>query len=61
MHMVVGPLSLYGEKKEKIWLSQITKALTPTEKWKHKNPTKTSTTQRLRTDLGWSVGETTAT
>ena len=59
--MAVGPLSLYGEKKEKIWLIQITKALTPTEKWNNKNATKTSTTQRLQSDLGWSVGETTAT
>ena len=44
----------------------MTKAPTPTEKSKKqrdntKTPPKTSITQRLRTDLGRSVGETTAT
>ena len=42
------------------------KSPTPTEKfqkatWKHKNATKNSITQRLRTDLGRSVGVTIAT
>ena len=54
------------EKKEEIWLSPMTKSPTPTEKSKKqrdntKTPPKTSITQWLRTDLGWSVGETTAT
>ena len=48
------------EKKEEIWLSPITKAPTPTEKYKKqpdniKNTTKTLITQRLRNDLGRSV------
>ena len=42
----------------------MTKTLIPTENSKtngqHKNATKTSITQQLRTDLGQSVGETTA-
>ena len=47
-------------KKEEIWLSPVTKAPTPTEKSKEqrdniKNASKTSITQRLRTDLGRSV------
>ena len=55
------------EKKEEIWLSPVTKAPTPSEKkiekamWRHKTPPKTSITQRFRTDLGRSVGVTTAT
>ena len=53
-------------KKEEIWLSPMTKAPTPTEKSKKqrdntKSPPKTSITQRLRTDLGRSVGVTIAT
>ena len=53
----------FYEKKEEIWLSPMTKAPTPTEKSKKhrdniKNANKTSITQRLRTDLGWSVGVT---
>ena len=49
------------EKKEDIWLSPMTKAPIPTEKSKKqrnntKTPPKTSITQRLRTDLGPSVG-----
>ena len=45
-------------KKEEIWLSHLTKAPTPTEKKSKKErdntntPSKTSITQRLRTDLG---------
>ena len=54
------------EKKEEIWLSPMTKAPIPTEKFKKqrdntKTPPKTSITQRSRTDLGRSVGVTTAT
>ena len=54
------------EKKEDIWLSPMTKAPTPTEKAKKQRdntqaPPKTLITQRLRTDLGRSVGVTTAT
>ena len=49
-----------------IWLSPITKAATPTKQSKmqrdnRKTPPKTSITQRLRTDLGRSVGVTIAT
>ena len=48
-------------EKEEIWLRLMTKAPTPTEKSKKKReniktPPKTSITQRLRTDLGLSVG-----
>ena len=48
-------------KKEVIRLSPMTKASTPTEKFKKqhdntKTPPKTSITHRLRTDLGRSVG-----
>ena len=44
----------------------MTKAPSPTEMWKEQsdntnNATKSSITQRLRTDLWWSVGVTTAT
>ena len=51
------------EKKEEIWLSPMTKAPTPTEKLKKQRdnsetPPKSSITQRLRTDLGRSVGVT---
>ena len=54
------------KKREEIRLSHMTKAPTPTEKSKKqrdnpKNATKTSITQRLRTDLGRSVGVTTVT
>ena len=54
------------KKKEEIWLSFMTKAPTATETSKKqrdntKTPPKTSITQRLRTDLGRSVGVTTAT
>ena len=55
----------YQEKKEEIWLSPMTKAPTPTEKSKKqcdntKTPPKTSITQRLRIELGRSVGVTIA-
>ena len=58
-------INLY-EKKEEIWLSPMTKAPIPTEMSKGQsdntnNATKSSITQRLRTDLGRSVGVTTAT
>ena len=53
------------EKKEEIWLSSVTKAPSLTDKSKkqrdNKNATKTSITQRLRADLGRSVGVTTTT
>ena len=53
-------------KKEEIWLSPMTKAPTLTEQSKKqlentKTTQKTSITQRLRTDLGRSVGVTIAT
>ena len=56
---------IYKEKKG-LLLSPMTKAPTPTEKSKKqrdntKNAIKTSVTQRLRTDLGRSVGVTIAT
>ena len=56
----------FYEKKEEIWLSPMTKAPTPTEMSKGQsdntnNATKSSIKQRLRTDLGRSVGVTTAT
>ena len=59
-------ISIPDEKKEEIWLFPMTKAPTPTKKSKMqrdntKNATKTSITQRLRTDLGRSVGVTIAT
>ena len=51
------------EKKKEIWLSHMTKTPIPTEIQKQidntKTPSKTSITQRLRTDLGRSVGVTT--
>ena len=55
----------FQKKKEEIWLSSITKTPTPTEISKGQsddanNATKSSITQRLRTDLGRSVGVTTA-
>ena len=48
---------------EEIWLGPMTKAPTPIENPKKqrdntKTPTKTSITQRLRTDLGLSAGAT---
>ena len=51
------------EKKEKIWLSPMKKDPTPTEQSKkqsdnRKTPSSTKITQRLRTDLGRSVGVT---
>ena len=54
------------DKKEEIWPSPMTKAHTPTEMSKRqsdntKKPTKSSIKQQLRTDLGRSVGVTTAT
>ena len=53
-------------KKEEIWPSPMTKAPTPTEMSKGQsdntnNATKSSIKQQLRTDLGRSVGVTTAT
>ena len=53
------------EKKEEIWLRIVTKAPIPNEKSKKqhdntKTPPKTSITQQLRTELGRSVGVTTA-
>ena len=58
--------TLFFDKKHLIWLSTMTKAPTPTEMSKGQsdnknNATKISITQRLRTDLGRSVGVTTAT
>ena len=49
------------EKKEEIWLSPMTKAPSPAEMSKGQsdvtnNATKSSIAQRLRTDLGRSVG-----
>ena len=60
------PGRLNEEKKEEISVSRMTKAPTPTDKSKTqrdntKTPRKTSITQRLRTDLGRSVGVTIAT
>ena len=57
---------LSKRKRKEIWLSPMTKAHTPTEMSKGQsdninNATKSSITQRLRTDLGRSVGVTTAT
>ena len=54
------------DKKEEIWPSPMTKAPTPTEMSKGQSdkqttPQKSSIKQRLRTDLGRSVGVTTAT
>ena len=54
------------DKKEEIWLSPMTKAPTSTEMSKGQsdstnNATKSSIKQQLRTDLGRSVGVTTAT
>ena len=56
----------FQDKKEEIWLSTLTNAPTPTEMSKEQsdntnNTTKSSITQRLQTDLGRSVGVTTAT
>ena len=60
-HDLSFDIYLLQVKKEEIWLSPMTKAPTPTEKSKMlhdntKTPSKTSITQRLRTDLGRSVG-----
>ena len=62
---IVGVLVRW-EKKEEIWLGPMTKAPTPAEMSNGQsdntnNATKSSITQRLRTDLGRSVGVTTAT
>ena len=59
-------LSHFYEKREEIWLSLMTKTPTSSEMSKGKvttqtTPHKSSITQRLRTDLGRSVGVTTAT
>ena len=64
--LIFGMMYLQKEKKKEIWLSPMTKAPKPTEKSKKqvdntKTPPKTSITQRLRTDLGRSVGVTIAT
>ena len=53
------------KKKEEIWLSPMTKAIHQQKRHKFKvttqtTPQKSSITQRLRTDLGRSVGVTTA-
>ena len=53
--------SFFRDKKEDIWPSHMTKALTPTEMSKGQvttqtTPQKSSIKQRLRTDLGRSVG-----
>ena len=58
--------SVYKNKKEEIWPSPMTKAPIPTEMSKGKvatqtTPQKSSIKQQLRTDLGRSVGVTTAT
>ena len=58
--------TIIERKKEEIWLSPMTKAPTPIEKSKKqrdntKTQPKTSITQRLRIDLGRSVGVTIAT
>ena len=55
-----------NDNKEEIWPSPMTKAPTPTEMSKGQsdntnNATKSSIKKRLRTDLGRSVGVTTAT
>ena len=57
---------IFEEKKEAMWLSPMTKAPSYTEKSKKqrdniKTPPKTLITQRLRTDLGRSVGVTAVT
>ena len=59
-------LKFLKEKKEEIWLSPMTKAITPTEKSKKQcdntnTPPKSSITRRLRTVLGLLIGVTTAT
>ena len=64
--LMVNNTYIYIEKKKEIWLSPMTKTPSTTEKSKKqrdntKTPPKTSITQRLRTDLGRSVGVTIAT
>ena len=66
--MYFYPYIYDSEKKEEIWLSPMTKTPTTTEKFKKKKqrdntntPPKPFITQRLRTDLGRSVGVTTVT
>ena len=59
-------VNICREKKEGIWLGPMTKTPTPTEKSKKqrentKTPPQTSIIQRLRIDLGRSVGVKTAT
>ena len=61
LEFVNGTQLSVSEKKEEIWLSPMTKSLTPTEKSKTqrdntKTPPTTSILQRLRTDFGRSVG-----
>ena len=48
------------EKKKEILLSSVTKAPLPSENSQNQNTTKNSITQQLRTDLGRSIGVTTA-
>ena len=59
-HRSTFSLSFEQDKKEEIWPSAMTKALTPTEMSKGQsdntnNATKKSIKQRMRTDLGRSV------
>ena len=66
LESIQGRIYPMHEKKKEIWLSPMTKAPTPIEKSKKqrdntKTPPKSSITQRLRTDLGRSVGVTKAT
>ena len=66
VHFASRLIGIYYEKKEEIWLSPVTKTLTPTEQSKKqrdniKTPPKTLITQLLRTDLGRSVGVTAVT
>ena len=63
---ILYPHWIVRDKKEEIWPSPMTKAPTPTEMSKGKvttqtTPQKSSIKQRLRTDLGRSVGVTKAT
>ena len=67
--IIYGKYQFLKEKKEEIWLSPMTKAPTPAKiskgqsdnTQKRKKRHKNSITQRLRTDLGRSIGVTTAT
>ena len=65
-YVVITDRQVCKVKKEEVWLIPMTKAPTPTEKSKKQRentitPQKMSITQRLRTDLGRSVGVTIAT